>query len=263
MQIEEPFPEPMLLATTVELYDGLVAHGLPGQGRLAEVADTARYDAVHHHVDVLVVGAGPGRAWPPRSAPPAPGPASSWSTSSPRPAARCCRAPSGSTAPRRWTGSPPRSPSWPRTRTCCTCSAPPRSAATTTGSCSRWSGAPTTSARPRPSTCPASGCGASAPARSSSRPGAHERPVVFADNDRPGIMLAGAARTFLHRYGVLAGPRGRRVHHERQRLRRRARPAPTPACGCRRWSTPGRRAPRAAARSASERGHPGPAAAAS
>ena len=59
VQIEEPFPEPMLLATTVELYDGLVAHGLPGQGRLADVADSARYDAVHHHVDVLVVGAGP------------------------------------------------------------------------------------------------------------------------------------------------------------------------------------------------------------
>jgi sarcosine oxidase subunit alpha len=35
--------------------------------------------------------------------------------------------------------------------------------------------------------------------------GAHERPVVFCDNDRPGIMLAASARTFLHRYGVLAG----------------------------------------------------------
>src|SRR4051812_10449461 len=33
VQIEEPFPEPMLLAATVELYDGLVARGLPGQGR--------------------------------------------------------------------------------------------------------------------------------------------------------------------------------------------------------------------------------------
>src|ERR671914_377537 len=59
VQIEEPFPEPMLLATTVELYDGLAAHGLPGQGRLADVPDSACYDAVHHHVDVLVVGAGP------------------------------------------------------------------------------------------------------------------------------------------------------------------------------------------------------------
>src|SRR3954447_7278691 len=59
VQIEEPFPEPMLLATTVELHDGLVAHGLPGQGRLADVPDSARYDAVHHHADVLVVGAAP------------------------------------------------------------------------------------------------------------------------------------------------------------------------------------------------------------
>src|ERR687890_819434 len=59
VQIEEPFPEPMLLASTVELHDGLAAHGLPGQGRLADVPDSARYDAVHHHVDVLVVGAGP------------------------------------------------------------------------------------------------------------------------------------------------------------------------------------------------------------
>ena len=35
--------------------------------------------------------------------------------------------------------------------------------------------------------------------------GAHERPVVFTDNDRPGIMLAHGARTFLHRYGVKVG----------------------------------------------------------
>jgi len=37
--------------------------------------------------------------------------------------------------------------------------------------------------------------------------GAIERPLVFHQNDRPGIMLAGAVRTFLHRYGVLAGRR--------------------------------------------------------
>jgi len=37
--------------------------------------------------------------------------------------------------------------------------------------------------------------------------GAHERPIVFADNDRPGIMLASAARTYLNRYGVLPGNR--------------------------------------------------------
>jgi sarcosine oxidase subunit alpha len=37
--------------------------------------------------------------------------------------------------------------------------------------------------------------------------GAHERPLIFANNDRPGIMLAGAARTYLNRYGVAPGKR--------------------------------------------------------
>ena len=37
--------------------------------------------------------------------------------------------------------------------------------------------------------------------------GAHERPLVFADNDRPGVMLAEAARTYLNRYGVRPGRR--------------------------------------------------------
>ncbi len=37
--------------------------------------------------------------------------------------------------------------------------------------------------------------------------GAIERPLVFPRNDRPGIMLAGAARTYLHRYGVKVGAR--------------------------------------------------------
>ena len=35
--------------------------------------------------------------------------------------------------------------------------------------------------------------------------GAIERPLVFHENDRPGIMLAGAVRTYVHRYGVLPG----------------------------------------------------------
>ncbi len=37
--------------------------------------------------------------------------------------------------------------------------------------------------------------------------GAIERPLVFPGNDRPGIMLAGAARDYLNRYGVLPGSR--------------------------------------------------------
>ncbi|MGH1467067.1 MAG: sarcosine oxidase subunit alpha family protein [Cognatishimia sp.] len=35
--------------------------------------------------------------------------------------------------------------------------------------------------------------------------GAIERPLVFGGNDRPGVMLAGAARTYLNRYAVLPG----------------------------------------------------------
>lgn len=37
--------------------------------------------------------------------------------------------------------------------------------------------------------------------------GSIERPMVFANNDRPGIMLASAARSFLNRHGVLVGRR--------------------------------------------------------
>ena len=36
-------------------------------------------------------------------------------------------------------------------------------------------------------------------------PGAIERPLVFPDNDRPGIMLAEAARIYLQQYGVAVG----------------------------------------------------------
>jgi sarcosine oxidase subunit alpha len=35
--------------------------------------------------------------------------------------------------------------------------------------------------------------------------GAHERPLVFANNDRPGMLLADALRTFINRYGVTPG----------------------------------------------------------
>jgi sarcosine oxidase subunit alpha len=37
--------------------------------------------------------------------------------------------------------------------------------------------------------------------------GALERPVIFPDNDRPGVMLAGAAERYAHHYGVRCGHR--------------------------------------------------------
>ncbi len=39
--------------------------------------------------------------------------------------------------------------------------------------------------------------------------GALEKPLIFHGNDRPGVMLAGAAQTYLNRYGVKAGNRRR------------------------------------------------------
>src|SRR5699024_5613135 len=38
--------------------------------------------------------------------------------------------------------------------------------------------------------------------------GAHDRPIVFANNDRPRSMLASAVRTYLGRFGVAAGETG-------------------------------------------------------
>ncbi len=37
--------------------------------------------------------------------------------------------------------------------------------------------------------------------------GALERPIAFPNNDRPGVMLAGAVQTYLNRYGVVPGVR--------------------------------------------------------
>ncbi|MDS0132117.1 MULTISPECIES: 2Fe-2S iron-sulfur cluster-binding protein [unclassified Amycolatopsis] len=171
VQIEKPFPEPMLSATTVELYDGLEARGLRGQGRLATEPDPARYDAKHAHCDVLVIGAGPaGRA----AAAAAEGRVLLVDDQPDGEAPEGVRFLSRTTAfgvyddgfvlalERR--GEPPERISRQRV----------------------W--------RIRAK-------------RIVVATGAHERPIVFPDNDRPGIMLASAARTYLNRYGVLAGRR--------------------------------------------------------
>jgi sarcosine oxidase subunit alpha len=47
--------------------------------------------------------------------------------------------------------------------------------------------------------------------------GSIERPLVFGNNDVPGIMLAGAVRTYLNRYAG-AGPLRSRVHRQRRWL---------------------------------------------
>ena len=58
--------------------------------------------------------------------------------------------------------------------------------------------------------------------------GALERPIVFPGNDRPGVMLAGAARAYATRCAVVPGAR-RRLHDERRRAT--ARRSTWPAAG--------------------------------
>ncbi|GAA2325289.1 sarcosine oxidase subunit alpha family protein [Streptomyces cuspidosporus] len=198
VQIEAPFPEPMLPATAVELYDGLVASSLPGRGRLATEPDPARYDAVHTHCELLVVGAGPAGL-----------------------AAAAAAANSGA-------------------RVILADDQPePGGSLLGTGEHLDWVEA----TRARLEATPevrilrrttvfghyddnhllaverrTNHLGAAAPDHVSRErvwrirarrviiaTGAHERSLAFGDNDRPGVMLASSARTYLHRYAVLPG----------------------------------------------------------
>jgi sarcosine oxidase subunit alpha len=59
VRLAGPCSESMLLATTIELYDGLSAVSLSGTGRLDDRPDPHVYDKKHVHADVLVVGGGP------------------------------------------------------------------------------------------------------------------------------------------------------------------------------------------------------------
>ena len=112
----------------------------------------------------------------------------------------------------------------PRIPTSRCCRARPPSAATTAISSASSSASPIISRRRR-RTRRASACGRSAPARSCSRPARTSAAIAYANNDLPGTMLAGAARTYVKRYAVRPGHARRRVHQQRQRLRDRARAA--------------------------------------
>lgn len=202
VQLEEPFPEPMLLATTIELVDGLVARGLGGRGRLAEVPDTARYDRRYTHCETLVIGAGPAGLL----------------------AAR--------TAARRGDrvvlvdDRPAAGGSLLGTERICGRSAYEFVADTV----AELRANPEVRILPRTTAFGHYDDGfvlalerrtdhLADPPRNLSRQrvwriraaqvvvatGAHERPIVVEDNDRPGIMLAASARDLLHRYGVLVG----------------------------------------------------------
>jgi sarcosine oxidase, subunit alpha len=198
VQIEAPFPEPMLLASTVELHDGLVARGLPGQGRLADIADSARYDAMHAHADVLVVGAGPAGL--------------TAALTAARAGARVVLVDEQSEAGGSLLGGGGPT-DWVEAAVAELAAYPEVRHLQRTTAFGHYDDGFVLALERR-----TDHLGNVAPAGISRQrvwrirarhvlvaTGAHERPIVFADNDRPGIMLAHSARTFLHRYGVLVG----------------------------------------------------------
>ena len=72
--------------------------------------------------------------------------------------------------------------------------------------------------RCRPRISRGSGCGGSWPSAPCWRAGAIERPLVFGGNDRPGVMLASAVRTYVNRFAVAPGRARRALHQQRRRL---------------------------------------------
>ena len=198
VQIEEPFPEPMLPAPAVELYDGLVATSLPGQGRLATEPDPARYDAVHDHCDLLIVGAGPAGL---AAAAAAAGSGARVIVADEHPELGGSLLGTGEL------------PDWVGEIGARLDAAPDVRVLRRTTVFGYYDDNHLLAVERR-----TNHLGAQAPAGVSRErvhrirarrvvlaTGAHERSLAFADNDRPGVMLAASARTYLHRHGVLAG----------------------------------------------------------
>ncbi|MFD7282995.1 sarcosine oxidase subunit alpha family protein [Streptomyces sp. NPDC059862] len=198
VQIEAPFPEPMLPATTVELYDGLVASSLPGQGRLATEPDPARYDAVHAHCDLLVVGAGPAGL--------------AAAAAAAKSGARVILADDHPELGGSLLGTAEHL-DWVREITGQLDTAPEVRVLRRTTVFGYYDDNHLLAVERR-----TNHLGAEAPENVSRErvwrirarrvvlaTGAHERSLAFADNDRPGVMLASSARTHVNRHGVLPG----------------------------------------------------------
>jgi sarcosine oxidase subunit alpha len=184
--------EGMLPATTVELYDGLSATTLSGMGRLDPTPDPAVYDKKYAHTDVLVVGAGPAGL-----------------------AAAAAAAVSGARVllvderPESGDGE------WADELRATLDAAPEAVVLHRTTAFGSYDDNYVLALERR-----TDHLGTDAPDGISRQrlwhiragqvvlaTGAHERPLVFAGNDRPGVMLAGAVRTYLNRHAVAPGSR--------------------------------------------------------
>ena len=181
-------PETMLRATQVALVDGLEAIGLNGRGRLSPEPDTGRYDKVYAHCEVLVIGGGRAGITAALEA----------SQAGDRVILVDEQAElGGRLLGAEWND-------WLASSIGTLASAPDVRLLTRATAFGHYdqnlvlieqrlpTGGRLWQVRAKRVVIAA---------------GAHERPLIFANNDRPGIMLAGAARTYVNRYGVAPGER--------------------------------------------------------
>ncbi|MFJ8050624.1 sarcosine oxidase subunit alpha family protein [Streptomyces luteogriseus] len=197
VQLDGPCSEGMLPATTVELYDGLSATTLSGMGRLDPSPDPAVYDKKYVHTDVLVVGAGPAGL---SAAAAAAGSGARVILVDDRPE------PGGSLCS---------DTVWVADVRAALDAAPEVVVLARTTAFGSYDDNYVLALQRR-----TDHLGAAAPEGVSRQrlwhirarrvvlaTGAHERPLVFAGNDRPGVMLAASVRTYLDRYAVAPGSR--------------------------------------------------------
>ncbi|WP_406485953.1 sarcosine oxidase subunit alpha family protein [Streptomyces phaeochromogenes] len=210
VQLDGPHSEGMLPATTTELYDGLSATTLSGMGRLDPGSDPAVYDKRYVHTDVLVVGAGPAGLV---AAATAAGSGARVILVDDQPE------PGGSLLSGRTERVGGQSAlEWVAEVRAALDAAPEVVVLQRTTAFGSYDDNYLLALQRR-----TDHLGAAAPeaAAGVSRQrlwhirarqvvlatGAHERPLVFAGNDRPGVMLAAAVRSYLNRYAVAAGSR--------------------------------------------------------
>ncbi|MFF3342819.1 sarcosine oxidase subunit alpha family protein [Streptomyces flavidovirens] len=205
LRLNGPCAEGMLPATTVELYDGLSATTLSGRGRLDPTADPAVYDKKFVHTDVLVVGAGPAGL---AAAAAAAGSGARVILLDDQPE------PGGSLL-----SGTPTDLKWVADVRGALDAAPEVVVLQRTTAFGSYDDNYVLALQRRTDHLGADDAPALSEGVSRQRlwhirarqvvlaTGAHERPLVFAGNDRPGVMLAAAVRTYLNRYAVAPGSR--------------------------------------------------------
>ena len=203
--------EPMVPATILELVDGIEASYLSGVGELDPADDTAVYDKKYVHADVLVIGGGPAGLTAAREAA-ATGARVILIDDQPELGGSLLSEPNAEVdklPAEEWLT---RTESQLR-------EGPEVTVLTRTNAFGNYDANYVVALQNRTDHLGAAGAATDFAGVSRQRlwhiraqqvivaTGAHERPLVFANNDRPGVMLASAVRSYLNRYGVAAGTR--------------------------------------------------------